>query len=45
MTAESPGIILHHFDQSPFGEKIRVIFGFKNIGLAVGSRLSHSAPA
>jgi len=31
MTAESPGIILHHFDQSPFGEKIRVIFGFKNI--------------
>jgi glutathione S-transferase len=31
MTAESPGIILHHFDQSPFGEKVRVIFGFKNI--------------
>lgn len=23
--------ILHHFDQSPFSEKIRVIFGFKNI--------------
>src|ERR1700758_4421633 len=22
-------IILHHFDQSPFSEKIRVIFGFK----------------
>jgi glutathione S-transferase len=24
-------IILHHFDQSPFSEKIRVIFGFKHI--------------
>ena len=24
-------IILHHFDQSPFSEKIRVIFGAKNI--------------
>jgi glutathione S-transferase len=26
-----PPIILHHFDQSPFSEKIRVIFGIKNI--------------
>jgi len=24
-------IILHHFDESPFSEKIRVIFGFKSI--------------
>jgi len=24
-------IILHHFDQSPFSEKIRVIFGFKRL--------------
>jgi glutathione S-transferase len=24
-------VILHHFDQSPFGEKIRVIFGFKDL--------------
>ena len=24
-------IILHHFDQSPFSEKIRVVFGAKNI--------------
>ena len=24
-------VILHHFDQSPFSEKIRVIFGFKRI--------------
>src|SRR5260370_28022092 len=26
-----PPIILHHFDQSPFSEKIRLIFGLKNI--------------
>jgi glutathione S-transferase len=25
-------VILHHFDQSPFAEKIRVIFGFKQLG-------------
>jgi len=24
-------LILHHFDESPFSEKIRLIFGFKNI--------------
>ena len=24
-------VILHHFDQSPFSEKIRVIFGFKRL--------------
>jgi glutathione S-transferase len=24
-------VILHHFDQSPFAEKIRVIFGFKQL--------------
>jgi glutathione S-transferase len=27
-------IILHHFDQSPFSEKIRVIFGFKGMSWA-----------
>ena len=30
MSATSP-IILHHFDQSPFSEKIRIVFGLKNI--------------
>jgi glutathione S-transferase len=29
MTA--PPIILHHFEQSPFSEKVRVVFGLKNI--------------
>lgn len=24
-------VILHHFDQSPFSEKIRVVFGFKQV--------------
>src|ERR1700752_3838826 len=30
MTIPYP-IILHHFEQSPFSEKIRVVFGLKNI--------------
>jgi len=30
MTASNP-IILHHFDESPFSEKIRIVFGLKNI--------------
>ena len=30
MTAEHP-VILHHFPQSPFSEKIRLVFGLKNI--------------
>jgi glutathione S-transferase len=30
MTATSP-IILHHFEKSPFSEKVRVVFGLKNI--------------
>jgi glutathione S-transferase len=30
MTTAFP-IILHHFDQSPFSEKIRIVFGLKNI--------------
>ena len=30
MAAEQP-VILHHFAQSPFSEKIRLIFGLKNI--------------
>jgi glutathione S-transferase len=29
--ANSTPIILHHFDQSPFSEKIRIIFGFKQL--------------
>ena len=24
-------IILHHFDQSPFSEKVRIVFGLKKI--------------
>jgi glutathione S-transferase len=27
----TPPIILHHFDQSPFSEKVRLVFGVKNI--------------
>jgi glutathione S-transferase len=30
MSATSP-IILHHFDESPFSEKIRIVFGLKDI--------------
>jgi glutathione S-transferase len=30
MSATAP-IILHHFDESPFSEKIRIVFGLKNI--------------
>jgi hypothetical protein len=30
MATEHP-VILHHFPQSPFSEKIRLIFGLKNI--------------
>jgi glutathione S-transferase len=30
MSVVSP-IILHHFDQSPFSEKVRIVFGLKNI--------------
>ena len=30
MTTAFP-IILHHFDQSPFSEKVRLVFGLKNI--------------
>lgn len=30
MTASYP-VILHHFDESPFSEKIRIVFGLKNI--------------
>src|SRR5262245_34848371 len=30
MAATSP-IILHHFDESPFSEKIRLIFGYKKL--------------
>jgi glutathione S-transferase len=28
---QSPPVILHHFEQSPFSEKIRLIFGLKQI--------------
>ena len=30
MTTAFP-IILHHFEQSPFSEKVRLVFGLKNI--------------
>src|SRR5712675_2731843 len=30
MTAAHP-IILHHFEKSPFSEKVRVVFGLKNL--------------
>ena len=30
MPATTP-IILHHFDESPFSEKVRIVFGLKNI--------------
>jgi hypothetical protein len=30
MTAASP-IFLHHFEKSPFSEKVRVVFGPKNV--------------
>jgi glutathione S-transferase len=30
MTTTSP-IILHHFDESPFSEKVRLVFGLKNL--------------
>src|SRR5689334_5719675 len=30
MSATAP-IILHHFDESPFSEKVRIVFGLKNI--------------
>ncbi len=30
MSTQSP-IILHHFEKSPFSEKVRVVFGMKNI--------------
>ena len=36
-------IILHHFDQSPFSEKIRVIFGFKGLSWR-SSRISRIMP-
>ena len=29
--SSSSDIILHHFDPSPFSEKIRIIFGLKQI--------------
>ena len=35
LTPESPNFILHHYDGSPFAEKIRLIMGFK--GLSWGS--------
>ena len=30
MPATTP-VILHHFDESPFSEKVRIVFGLKNI--------------
>jgi glutathione S-transferase len=36
-------LILHHFDQSPFSEKIRVIFGFKRLAWK-SVRISRTMP-
>ena len=38
-------IILHHFDESPFSEKIRLIFGLKKIAVDLGpDHADHAAP-
>ena len=42
MSAVSP-IILHHFDKSPFSEKIRIVFGLKNIAW-ISVRISRIMP-
>ena len=42
MSAVSP-IILHHFDESPFSEKIRIVFGLKNIAW-ISVRISRIMP-
>jgi glutathione S-transferase len=36
-------VILHHFDQSPFSEKVRVIFGFKQL-MWKSVRISRTMP-
>ena len=36
-------VILHHFDQSPFSEKIRVVFGFKQLAWK-SVRISRTMP-
>jgi glutathione S-transferase len=42
MTTAFP-IILHHFDESPFSEKVRLVFGLKNIAWA-SVRISRIMP-
>ncbi len=42
MSAVSP-IILHHFDELPFSEKIRIVFGLKNIAW-ISVRISRIMP-
>ena len=42
MSAVSP-IILHHFDESPFSEKIGIVFGLKNIAW-ISVRISRIMP-
>jgi glutathione S-transferase len=42
MSAVHP-IILHHFDESPFSEKIRIVFGLKNIAW-ISVRISRIMP-
>jgi glutathione S-transferase len=39
----TPPIILHHFDESPFSEKVRLVFGLKNIPWA-SVRISRIMP-
>ncbi|WP_426612882.1 glutathione S-transferase family protein [Bradyrhizobium sp. McL0616] len=40
---DDPAIILHHFDESPFSEKIRLIFGLKSIAW-ISVRISRIMP-
>jgi glutathione S-transferase len=42
MTTAS-AIILHHFDQSPFSEKVRIVFGLKNLAWS-SVRISRTMP-
>jgi glutathione S-transferase len=42
MTVTQP-IILHHFDESPFSEKIRIVFGLKDIAWTSG-RINRMMP-
>ena len=38
-------LILHHYDASPFSEKVRVVLGMKGRGVALGGDSHHHAQA